>query len=123
MDLNTTDCTTCHGEGKLAAGFSQIHTGYDKAIYTADGLRYSDAITVTVDSASFDGTNLNIQFSAVESPDLEGIDTTTITPTVMVGLYGWDTKDFIIGPHERLTDDNDDGEIDSTAATVEPWNM
>ena len=113
MDLNTTDCTTCHGEGKLAAGFSQIHTGYDKAIFTADGLRYSEAVTVTVDGASFDGTNLNIQFSAVESPDLEGIDTTTITPTVMVGMYGWDTKDFIIGAHERLTDDNDDGEISS----------
>jgi hypothetical protein len=29
----------------------------------------------------------------------------------MVGLYGWDTKDYIIGPHERLFDDNDDGEI------------
>jgi OmcA/MtrC family decaheme c-type cytochrome len=26
-------------------------------------------------------------------------------------MYGWDTKDFIIGPHERLTDDNNDGEI------------
>jgi OmcA/MtrC family decaheme c-type cytochrome len=31
----------------------------------------------------------------------------------MVGLYGYDTKDFIIGPHERLTDDNADGAIDS----------
>jgi OmcA/MtrC family decaheme c-type cytochrome len=31
----------------------------------------------------------------------------------MVGLYGWDTKDYIIGPHERLTDDNGDGTIDS----------
>jgi len=30
---------------------------------------------------------------------------------VMVGLYGWDTKDFIIGPHERLFDDNGNGEV------------
>ncbi len=37
---------------------------------------------------------------------------TTIIPTVMVGLYGFDTKDYIIGPHERLADDNGDGEID-----------
>ena len=37
----------------------------------------------------------------------------TITPTVLVGLYGWDTKDFIVGPHERLFDDNGDGKIDS----------
>jgi OmcA/MtrC family decaheme c-type cytochrome len=34
-----------------------------------------------------------------------------MVPTVMVGLYGWDTKDYIIGPHERLFDDNGDGEI------------
>jgi len=112
MDLNTTDCTTCHGEGKMAGGFKQIHSGYDKAIYTADGIRYSDAVTVTVDSASFDGATLEIKFSAVESPDIEGIDTTTITPTVMVGLYGYDSKDFIVGAHERLIDDNADGAID-----------
>ncbi len=31
----------------------------------------------------------------------------------MVGLYGWDTKDYIVGPHERLMDDNGDGTIDS----------
>jgi len=112
LDLETTDCLSCHGEGQMARGFNQIHTGYDKAIYTADGLRYSDAITVTVDNASFDGDVLNIQFSAVGSPDLEGVDVADIVPTVSVGLYGWDTKDFIIGPHERLFDSNGDGVID-----------
>jgi OmcA/MtrC family decaheme c-type cytochrome len=115
MDLETVDCLTCHGEGMAAAAFSQIHTGYDKAIYTADGLRYSDAITVTVDSASFDGDMLSIQFSAVQDPDLDGLDVADIQPTVMVGLYGWDTKDYIIGPHERLFDDNNDGEISSSS--------
>ncbi len=29
----------------------------------------------------------------------------------MVGLYGYDSKDYIIGSHERLFDDNNDGEI------------
>ncbi|MCL7455059.1 MAG: hypothetical protein M8467_18640 [Anaerolineae bacterium] len=111
MDLATTDCTTCHAEGGAASTFAEIHTGYDKMIYTADGLRYSDAISVTVDSASFDGDMLNVQFSAVQSPDLEGLDVADIAPTVLVGLYGWDTKDYIIGPHERLFDDNGDGEI------------
>jgi OmcA/MtrC family decaheme c-type cytochrome len=113
MDLETVDCTTCHGEGAGASPFNQIHTGYDKAIYTADGLRYSDAITVTVDSASFDGSMLDIQFSAVQDAALEGLDVADIAPSVMVGLYGWDTKDYIIGPHERLFDDNNDGTIDS----------
>jgi len=107
------DCTSCHGEGKNAKPFNQIHTGYDKAIYTAEGLRYSDAISVTIDSASFDGSLLNFKFSAHESPDLEELDGANIVPTVLVGLYGWDTKDYIVGPHERLIDDNNDGTIDS----------
>jgi hypothetical protein len=101
----------CHAEGGAASPFSEIHTGYDKIIYTADGVRYSDVISVTIDGADFDGDMLSVQLSAVESEDLEGLDVENIVPTVMVGLYGWDTKDFIIGAHERLFDDNGDGEI------------
>jgi OmcA/MtrC family decaheme c-type cytochrome len=111
MDLATEDCTVCHSEGGIASTFAEIHTGYDKMIYTAAGLRYSDAISVTIDSASFDGTSLDFTLSAVVSPELEGLSAEDIAPTVMVGLYGWDTKDYIIGPHERLFDDNGDGEI------------
>jgi len=107
----TSDCVACHGEGKVAPTFNQIHTGYDKAIYTANGVRYSDAITVTVDSASFADDKLTFAFSATS--ELEGIDVASISPSVMVGLYGWDTKDYIIGPHERLNDDNGDGTIDN----------
>ena len=105
------DCTSCHAEGGVAPVFSKIHTGYDKAIYTADGVRYSDVVTVTVDSASFADNKLTFAFSAVS--ELDGVDASSIAPTVMVGLYGWDTKDYIIGPHERLNDDNGDGTIDS----------
>jgi hypothetical protein len=113
LDLETVDCTMCHGEDGAAAAFNQIHTGYDKTIYTADGLRYSDAITVTVDNASFDGELLDIQFSAAQDPNLEGLDVANMQPSVLVGLYGYDTKDYIVGPHERLFDDNGDGTIDS----------
>lgn len=109
----TDDCTMCHGEGEDGPGFSEIHSGYDKAIYTADGLRYSEAISFTVDSASFDGSTLNVVLSAHEAPGLGILDAATVTPTVMVGLYGYDTKDFIIGAHERLSDDNGDGTIDN----------
>ena len=112
VDPTVDACTDCHEVGKKAPGFSEIHTGYDKAIYTADGVKFSDAISVTIDSASFDGSKLTFDFSAAEDPDL-GFDVSTITPTVMVGLYGYDTKDFLIGPHERLTDDNGDGAIDN----------
>jgi OmcA/MtrC family decaheme c-type cytochrome len=112
LDLNTVDCTMCHGEGKTARPFNQIHTGYDSVIYTTDGVRYSDLITVTVDSASYDGSTLDIAFSATQDPALEGLDVANIVPDVLVGLYGYDTKDYIIGPHERLFDDNGDGTID-----------
>ncbi len=112
MDLDTTDCTTCHGEGKAAAAFNKIHTGYDKAVFTADGKRISDIVTVSIDKASFADNKLTFSFSAASSEDI-GLDVKTISPTVMVGLYGWDTKDYLVGPHERLKDDNGDGTIDS----------
>ena len=118
LDLETADCTTCHGEGKVAEGFSAIHTGYDSMIYTADGLRYSDAISVTVDSASFEDDKLTVLFSASVVTEVEGLDVANITPTVMVGLYGWDSKDFVIGAHERLFDDNKDGTIDRSDERV-----
>ena len=104
------DCTSCHAADGVAPVFSEIHTGYDKAIYTADGTRYSDAVVVSIDSASFADNKLTFAFSATS--ELEGVDVASISPTVMVGLYGWDTKDFILGPHERDFDSNNDGTID-----------
>jgi OmcA/MtrC family decaheme c-type cytochrome len=112
MDLDTTDCTSCHGEGKSAPAFNKIHTGYDKSIYTADGKRISDIVTVSIDKASFADGKLTFSFSAASSEDI-GLDPKTITPTVLVGLYGWNTKDFVVGAHARLIDDNKDGTIDS----------
>jgi OmcA/MtrC family decaheme c-type cytochrome len=109
MDLDTTDCASCHSETGFAPVFSEIHTGYDEAIYTAEGVRYSDAVVVTIDDASVDDYVVTFEFSATS--DITGIDVEDIEPTVMVGMYGWDTKDYIIGPHERLIDDNGDGAI------------
>ena len=107
------DCASCHSEGGVAPVFSKIHTGYNNAIFTADGTKYSEAVTVSIDSASFADNKITFAFSA--ATELDGIDVESIVPTVMVGMYGWDTKDFIIGPHERLTDDNNDGEISSSS--------
>ena len=111
MDWETTDCTSCHKVDGTAPAFNAIHTGYDKAIYTADGVRISDVVKVTIDEATVADNKVTFKFSAVEETDLEGIDVANIVPTVMVGLYGWDTKDFIVGAHERLIDDNGDGKI------------
>ncbi len=111
MNLDKVDCASCHREGGMARVFSEIHTGYDKKIYAAAGLKYSEAVIVTIDDASVADNKLTIKFSATEVTDLAGIDVADIAPTVMVGMYGWDTKDFIIGPHERLVDDNNDGQV------------
>ena len=108
MDLDTTDCTTCHGDDS-SMSFSDIHTGYDKQVYTADGVKYADAVVITIDETSVSNDVVTVKFSATSS--LAAVDVEDIEPTVMVGMYGWDTKDYIIGPHERLVDDNNDGEI------------
>jgi OmcA/MtrC family decaheme c-type cytochrome len=114
MDIEATDCTGCHGDGSAMGDFEDIHPGYDTMIYASEGLRYSDAIVITIDDASLSGELLTFDFSATEVTDIAGLDVEDIVPTVLVGMYGWDTKDFIIGPHERLTDDNGDGVIDSS---------
>jgi len=116
MDIEATDCTGCHSDGSAMGDFEDIHPGYDTMIYASEGLRYSDAIVVTVDDASLAGEVLTIEFSATEVTDIAGLDVEDILPTVMVGLYGWDTKDYIQGPHERSFDTNGDGVIDRSDA-------
>ncbi|MFH1381857.1 MAG: hypothetical protein ABIH70_03090 [Chloroflexota bacterium] len=92
MDLDTVNCASCHA-------FSTIHSGYDEIIYTADGQRYSDAITVTINKASLSGNELTITLSA--SGTAGSVDSANIVPEVMVSLYGYDTKDFIVNGHDR----------------------
>ena len=60
-DLEDDACTDCHGEDDDGPSFREIHSGYDHLIYTEDGLKYSDAISVTIDNAAFDGSKLTIQ--------------------------------------------------------------
>jgi OmcA/MtrC family decaheme c-type cytochrome len=92
MDWETSDCGACHE-------FSAIHSGYDKKIYTSDGERYSDAIVVSIDDASYSGNTLSFEFSATGSAG--SVDSADIVPEVMIGLYGYDTKDFIVNGHDR----------------------
>jgi len=108
LDLKTANCAACHSDASNF-GFEDIHPGYDTMIYAEEGLRYSDAVIVTIDDASVADDRVTVKFSATS--DIAGIDVEDIAPTVLVGMYGWDTKDYIIGPHERLVDDNGDGEI------------
>jgi OmcA/MtrC family decaheme c-type cytochrome len=88
-------CADCHA-------FTDFHNGYDKKIYADDqGTKYADEIKVTIDSASFaDNTSLlTFEFSVTGAAG--GLSANDVIPTVLVGLYGYDSKDFYIGPHER----------------------
>ncbi len=119
MDLNKVECRSCHASG-VAPAFRQIHRGYDKAIYTGTGQKYSEAITATIDDASIADNKLTVKFSAAELPDIGGLDVADIVPTLMIGLYGYDTKDFIVGPHERDADKNRYLEFPIDGKTVNP---
>lgn len=99
MDLATANCAGCHSDGSAMGDFADIHSGYDSKIYTADGVKYSDAIVVTIDDVSKSGNTLTIEFSATGSAG--SVDSADIVPEVMIGLYGYDTKDFIVNGHDR----------------------
>ena len=89
-------CTTCHGVAGIARGLAAIHTGYDPTIYDATGTKYADLYKVSIDLLTWDDVNstLKIDFSA-NDPAIG------IMPEVLVSLYGWDSKNFIVPSHAR----------------------
>lgn len=109
-DLNgATDCTTCHNTNgnKLAKPISGYHNGfqatsYTAAIYDTTGKMYSTDITESIDSVSLPSCTaascvLTIKGSAksVSGSTLAA----SVTPTIVVSLYGYDTKNFLISGH------------------------
>ena len=68
-----------------------------RQIYSTAGVRYSDTFKATIDSASLTGNVLDIKFSATGT--LGSLTASAIKPTVLVGLYGYDTKDFLVAAH------------------------
>ncbi|MDF1526935.1 MAG: cytochrome c3 family protein [bacterium] len=119
---DATDCTACHNGGNAFVG---IHTGYDPVIYTdaLDGSKIADSITVSIDSASASGDTLTIAFSATGSANGGSLVSTDIMPGVLVGLYGMDTKDYLVGPHARDVDGDRNLEFDVVgSAGGTDWN-
>jgi len=105
--LPSVQCNTCHTIDWFAPLFSEVHTGYDKHIYAdGDGTRYSDVFAASVDAADFVGNILTIDFSVTKNIDLTSLEPADVIPTVLVGLYGYDTKDFIVAAHGRDADRN-----------------
>lgn len=90
--LLDSDCTGCHGNPAIGApAFNELHNGFDPHIYDATGQRYSDLYTVSIDSVSMAGDVMTVEFSGDAA----------IVPELLVSFYGWDTKHFIVGSHER----------------------
>ena len=86
------DCQGCHVAGGVAGGalFTDLHTGYDQAIYNEDGERYNELYTVEIQNIELDGNELTVRFKANDDQ---------IVPEILVSLYGWDSKDFYIASH------------------------
>lgn len=91
----TLDCQGCHGAG-IAQEFSAYHSGYDATIYDAAGQRYADLYTVSIDDIVMTGDLMTVTFSASDA---------AVVPELLVSFYGWDTKQFLVGSHERDAND------------------
>jgi OmcA/MtrC family decaheme c-type cytochrome len=115
-------CDGCHAAGNAfgAGVFSDKHVGYDPVIYTATGQRYSEMMVGSIDSASVAGNILTVGFSVTEVTDIPGIDLTNVVPTLFIGLYGYDTHNYIVYPHGRDDDRNRLTEIALDGSTTNP---
>jgi OmcA/MtrC family decaheme c-type cytochrome len=123
--LKATNCSlACHTTGGFAPVLSSIHNGYNPEIYAdAAGTKYADEVTVSIDdTTSFDAaTNiLTVNFDADAGALAGSVDVATIVPTVVIGLYGYNTKDFIVAAHGRDADRNRLLEYPVDGVTVNP---
>jgi OmcA/MtrC family decaheme c-type cytochrome len=76
--------------------FNQVHNGYDHRVYTAAGAKYAETIKASITSTSFDPATNKVTVDFTVSGAAAGA---LIKPTVVMSLYGYDTKDFIVGGH------------------------
>jgi OmcA/MtrC family decaheme c-type cytochrome len=98
-------CTNCH-DGSTAPTFATIHNGgMIKAIADSAGNKTASIFTVTVDSAVQTASTVRVSFSATKGAAAAELDPTTvgsIVPTILVGIYGYDTKDFLVDAHTNV---------------------
>jgi OmcA/MtrC family decaheme c-type cytochrome len=105
MDLyaGTVQCNVCHSAAAgLASTFAQIHSGYDNTIYSdRNGTRYASTIQAKIDTATFDSASkqLTVNFSVAGAAA-----NAVVNPTVVVSLYGYESKDFIVTGHGTSAD-------------------
>jgi OmcA/MtrC family decaheme c-type cytochrome len=98
---NESICLSCHGNLPNAPTFDKIHSGFDAQVYSAPGVKYSGAITATVTGATFTAATkkVTVNFSVSGAPA-----DATVKPTVVMSLYGYGTKDFVVSGHGSQPD-------------------
>jgi OmcA/MtrC family decaheme c-type cytochrome len=89
----TSNCQGCHGAG-VSSSFTAYHSGYDVNIYDATGQKYSGLYSVSIDAIAYDAATglITVDFSASDP---------AIVPELYISFYGWDSKHFYVGAHER----------------------
>ena len=94
----TANCVSCHSDpdGPPGTGFASRfevhHSGYDPRISDDTGQRYADTYTVSIDQVTLAGNLLTVNFSSSDP---------TIAPELLISLYGYDSKQFLIASHSR----------------------
>ncbi len=90
------NCQGCHAPNPpnpaVAPLFSDYHSGWDDHIYDDTGTKFADLNTVAIDNITLAGDLMTIEFSS------NNVD---IVPEVLVSFYGWDTRNYLVGSHER----------------------
>jgi hypothetical protein len=102
VDVDPAACNVCHKAGGIGPTFAQLHAGYNQAIFSdANGTRFADAVKVAVGATAWDpATNqLTIPFTIAGTAA-----NALVKPTVVVSLYGYDTKDFVVSGHGSAAD-------------------
>jgi OmcA/MtrC family decaheme c-type cytochrome len=117
----TGQCNTCHAAGNLmsAPTFKDIHSGRVTTVFAADGSRYSDVFKTQVDAVAFDQTTnvLTVDFTVTKTGGAAITQTAAnVVPMVVVSLYGYGTKDFLVGGHGTHTDGQRN--LEATAGTA-----
>jgi OmcA/MtrC family decaheme c-type cytochrome len=94
-------CTDCHADTSATRKFAAIHTGYNKQIYKADGTKYAASVTTSIGTIAYNATTKVLTVPFTVSGAAAGA---LIKPTVVISLYGYDTKDFLVSGHSSQSD-------------------
>jgi OmcA/MtrC family decaheme c-type cytochrome len=95
----TGSCNGCHAAGGVGPTFAAIHPGFSAAIY-ADGVaRFADTVKAEIGTITKSGNVLTVPVT------MTGVGATDLVePTVVVSLYGYGTKDFVVSGHGSRAD-------------------